>query len=106
VTHDKLGSHTRWTHPYVWLSCIAGLSEVGERSNSFDALSHHWLQLLASAGHVALYDFLTGEKKWVHKGVEGTLFLIRRQVVPIYRYIVLNKKSQGDSSRSTPMLNL
>jgi len=54
------------------------------------------VQLLASAGHVALYDFMVGEKKWVHKGVEGTLFLIRRHSVPIYRYIVLNKKSQGE----------
>lgn len=59
---------------------------------------------------MALYDFLTGEKKWVHKGVEGTLFLIRRRVVPIYRYIVLNKKSQGDPlggvSATTAPLNL
>ena len=55
------------------------------------------MQLLATAGHVALYDFNQAAGKWAHKGVEGTLFLIKRRSQPFYQYIVLNKKSQGDS---------
>ena len=53
------------------------------------------MQLLASAGHIVLYDYDIGTKSWTHKGVEGTLFLIKRRVLPMYQYIVLNKKSQG-----------
>lgn len=55
------------------------------------------VQLLATAGHVTLYDFAPQEQKWARKGVEGTLFIIKRRSQPSYQYIVLNKKSQGES---------
>lgn len=53
------------------------------------------VQLLASAGHIVLYDYNISTKSWTHKGVEGTLFLVKRRVPPSFQYIVLNKKSQG-----------
>lgn len=53
------------------------------------------VQLLATAGHVALYDYDQVNVKWSHKGIEGTLFLIKRRTQPYHQFIVLNKKSQG-----------
>ncbi|BDA51353.1 probable mRNA-decapping enzyme 1B at N-terminal half [Coccomyxa sp. Obi] len=51
-------------------------------------------QVLASANHVALYDFDQTDSRWIRKDVEGSLFLIQRNVVPFYQIIILNKKSQ------------
>ncbi|KAK9902790.1 hypothetical protein WJX75_006055 [Coccomyxa subellipsoidea] len=51
-------------------------------------------QVLASANHVALYDFDQEDSRWVRKDVEGSLFLVQRNVHPIYQIIILNKKSQ------------
>jgi hypothetical protein len=50
-------------------------------------------ELLASAGHVALYNFDIPTKRWSRKDVEGSLFLVRRQSHPRFQLIILNKKS-------------
>eukprot|EP00887_Chlorella_sp_A99_P001721 scaffold8.g1721.t1 len=50
-------------------------------------------QLLATAGHVALYDFEVTTKKWSRKDVEGSLFLVKRRSQPRFQFVILNKKS-------------
>lgn len=50
-------------------------------------------QLLATAGHVALYDFDVSNKKWSRKDVEGSLFVYKRRGLPRFRFTILNKKS-------------
>ncbi len=75
-------------------------------------------QVLATAGHVALYDFNQDSSCWVknvllnvlksqwklalrtrplqeRKDVEGSLFLLKRRTNPRFQFIILNKKSQG-----------
>jgi mRNA-decapping enzyme 1B len=52
----------------------------------------HTTQLLATAGHVALYDFDPAGQKWARKGVEGGLFVVKRAAAPRFRFVVLNKK--------------
>ncbi|KAL4450574.1 hypothetical protein ABPG77_000930 [Micractinium sp. CCAP 211/92] len=51
------------------------------------------LQLLATAGHVALYDFDIPTKRWSRKDVEGSLFLVKRRSQPRFQFVILNKKS-------------
>ena len=88
---------------------------------------YHVEQVLASAGHVALYDFDQQTNSWVcqafwriclrcffwegfrgyqellqnRKDVEGTLFVIKRRTAPRFQYIILNKKSQGAHDRGS-----
>ncbi|PSC74420.1 mRNA-decapping enzyme isoform B [Micractinium conductrix] len=50
-------------------------------------------ELLATAGHVALYDFDIPTKRWSRKDVEGSLFLVKRRLQPRFQFIILNKKS-------------
>ena len=50
--------------------------------------------IVATAGHVALYDFDPRTKAWSRKDVEGSLFLVRRRDGR-FRFVILNKK--GDS---------
>ena len=50
-------------------------------------------QLLATAGHVALYDFDVAAKKWARKDVEGSLFLVKRREPPRFQFVILNKKN-------------
>ncbi|KAL4439688.1 hypothetical protein ABPG75_002689 [Micractinium tetrahymenae] len=50
-------------------------------------------ELLATAGHVALYDFDIPTKRWSRKDVEGSLFLVKRRSQPRFQFIILNKKS-------------
>jgi hypothetical protein len=59
-------------------------------------------ELLASAGHVALYNFDIPTKRWSRKDVEGSLFLVRRQSHPRFQLIILNKKSAGKPSLLLP----
>ena len=49
-------------------------------------------QVIATAGHVALYDFDVGTSEWSRKDVEGTLFLVKRRGSPRFRFVILNKK--------------
>ncbi|KAK9812955.1 hypothetical protein WJX72_006381 [[Myrmecia] bisecta] len=53
-------------------------------------------EVLASAGHVALYDFNEQESAWARKDVEGSLFLLKRKSQPRFQFIILNKKSQDN----------
>lgn len=50
-------------------------------------------ELLATAGHVALYDFDVPTRRWARKDVEGSLFLVKRRGTPRFQIIILNKKS-------------
>jgi hypothetical protein len=50
--------------------------------------------IVATAGHVALYDFDPSAKAWSRKEVEGSLFLVRTRDGR-FRFVILNKK--GDS---------
>ena len=54
------------------------------------------LQLLATAGHVALYDFDIPTKRWARKDVEGSLFVVKRSSQPRFQMVILNKKSAGE----------
>ncbi|KAL6052156.1 mRNA-decapping enzyme 1B [Balamuthia mandrillaris] len=51
------------------------------------------VQVVGSAGHVALYAFQTGPQVWERKDVEGSLFVARRDLAPFYRVVVLNRLS-------------
>lgn len=48
---------------------------------------------MATAGHVALYDFDVPTRRWARKDVEGSLFLVKRRGTPRFQIIILNKKS-------------
>ncbi|KAK9840834.1 hypothetical protein WJX81_007923 [Elliptochloris bilobata] len=52
--------------------------------------------VLATAGHVALYDFNQESSCWERKDVEGSLFLLKRRTNPRFQFIILNKKSQDN----------
>jgi hypothetical protein len=49
-------------------------------------------QVIATAGHVALYDFDVETSTWSRKEVEGSLFLVKRKDVPRFKFVILNKK--------------
>ena len=53
-------------------------------------------QVIATAGHVALYDFDVSTSQWSRKDVEGSLFLVKRRGAPRFRFVILNKK--GDDN--------
>jgi hypothetical protein len=48
---------------------------------------------LATAAHVALYNFDVPTRRWTRKDVEGSLFLVKRRGSPRFQIIILNKKS-------------
>mmetsp|Transcript_20868 Transcript_20868/g.37256 ORF Transcript_20868/g.37256 Transcript_20868/m.37256 type:complete len:268 (-) Transcript_20868:90-893(-) len=53
-------------------------------------------EILASVGHVALYDLNVNDSKWSRKDIEGSLFFVRRSAEPLFQLIVLNKKSPNN----------
>lgn len=53
-------------------------------------------EVIATSGHVALYDFDTVSSQWSRKDVEGSLFLVKRRGSPRFRFVILNKK--GDDN--------
>lgn len=61
--------------------------------NVLRRIDPHVEELLATAGHVALYDFDIPTKRWSRKDVEGSLFLVKRRSQPRFQFIILNKKS-------------
>ena len=56
------------------------------------------IQVIASAGHVALYDYDTATEAWRRKDIEGSLFVLRRSSEPRYQMLILNKKSATNYS--------
>ncbi|PNH05971.1 mRNA-decapping enzyme-like protein [Tetrabaena socialis] len=50
-------------------------------------------EVLASSGHVSLYNMSVDAQQWQRKNVEGSLFLIKRRSAPRFRMMVLNKMS-------------
>jgi len=48
---------------------------------------------LATAAHVALYNFDVPSRRWTRKDVEGSLFLVKRRGSPRFQIVILNKKS-------------
>lgn len=50
-------------------------------------------ELLATAAHVALYNFDVPTRRWTRKDVEGSLFLVKRRGSPRFQIVILNKKS-------------
>lgn len=50
-------------------------------------------QILATAGHVALYKFLPATQAWERKEVEGSLFVVERTEEPLHTIVVLNRIS-------------
>ncbi|KAK9844655.1 hypothetical protein WJX74_005190 [Apatococcus lobatus] len=53
-------------------------------------------EVLAIAGHVSLYGFDKNQSAWARRDVEGSLFLIKRNTAPRFRFIILNKKSTNN----------
>ena len=53
----------------------------------------HVKEILATAGHVTLYDFDMELSQWSHQGVEGPLFVIKRRTQPQFQFIVMNRRS-------------
>lgn len=53
-------------------------------------------ELLATAAHVALYDFDVSTTQWSRKDVEGSLFVVKRRGLPRFRFVILNKKSANN----------
>ncbi|GMH43225.1 hypothetical protein BSKO_11147 [Bryopsis sp. KO-2023] len=68
-------------------------------------------EILYSATHVAVYEFDTKGKYWKRSNIEGTLFLVKRQVQPRCQIIVMNGKGTEnfyevvDGSLETEMLD-
>jgi mRNA-decapping enzyme 1B len=56
------------------------------------------LQVIASAGHVALYDYDTSTEAWRRKDIEGSLFILKRSSEPRFQMLILNKKSTTNYS--------
>ena len=48
---------------------------------------------MATAAHVALYNFDVPTRRWTRKDVEGSLFLVKRRGSPRFQIVILNKKS-------------
>ena len=53
----------------------------------------HVTEILGTASHVTLYGFDIDISAWSRKNVEGSLFVVRRSVEPIFQFVVLNRLS-------------
>jgi len=53
----------------------------------------HVEEILATAGHVTLYDFNMELSQWSRKDVEGPLFVVKRRTQPRFQFIVMNRRS-------------
>eukprot|EP01126_Amoeba_proteus_P026221 TRINITY_DN2599_c0_g1_i8.p1 TRINITY_DN2599_c0_g1~~TRINITY_DN2599_c0_g1_i8.p1 ORF type:complete len:168 (-),score=26.54 TRINITY_DN2599_c0_g1_i8:405-908(-) len=49
-------------------------------------------KLVFTTFHVSTYVFETESTTWYHKGVKGSLFLVKRRKEPIYQLIILNRE--------------
>ncbi|KAK3260219.1 hypothetical protein CYMTET_30811 [Cymbomonas tetramitiformis] len=49
--------------------------------------------VLATAGHVALYQLDLDKMQWSRKEVEGSLFIVKRRSQPLFQFVVLNQRS-------------
>ncbi|KAH7292591.1 hypothetical protein KP509_29G076300 [Ceratopteris richardii] len=56
-------------------------------------LDEHIQEILFTAAHVTLYDFDVDKCQWSRKGVEGSLFVVKRRNKPRFQFIVMNRRS-------------
>ncbi|CAG8531184.1 1006_t:CDS:2, partial [Ambispora leptoticha] len=49
------------------------------------------VEIIDSSSHVVVYKFDTQTTSWTKKGVEGTLFVFKRCIQPVYGFIVMNR---------------
>jgi len=54
-------------------------------------LDREILQILETAGHVAIYSFLQETNAWEKKEVEGSLFVVERRTDPQFQFWVMNR---------------
>jgi mRNA-decapping enzyme 1B len=52
--------------------------------------------IIGVATHVCLYEFDETTQQWEKRQVEGSLFLVRRNELPRFRLIILNRHSQDN----------
>ncbi|KAL1914750.1 uncharacterized protein VTP21DRAFT_8008 [Calcarisporiella thermophila] len=50
-------------------------------------------EILDSSSHVVIYKFNSARKEWEKKGVEGTMFIFKRSVAPVYGFFIMNRLS-------------
>lgn len=48
-------------------------------------------EIIICAGQVAVYYFDFNREDWERKNIEGTLFFVRRSIVPEYAFVVINR---------------
>ncbi|KQK12264.1 mRNA-decapping enzyme-like protein [Brachypodium distachyon] len=49
--------------------------------------------ILIIAAHVTAYSFDEGTNQWSRKGVEGSLFVVKRNTQPRFQFIVMNRRN-------------
>ncbi|XP_016189353.1 mRNA-decapping enzyme-like protein [Arachis ipaensis] len=60
---------------------------VLQRFNPFIA------EILFTAAHVSFYEFNIETNQWSRKDVEGSLFVVKRNVQPQFQFIVMNRQN-------------
>ncbi|QDZ20260.1 mRNA-decapping enzyme [Chloropicon primus] len=53
-------------------------------------------EVLETANHVCLYEFIVNLSQWKRREVEGTLFIVKRSTHPRFQLIILNRRSQSN----------
>ncbi|KAI8057728.1 hypothetical protein BDF22DRAFT_616505 [Syncephalis plumigaleata] len=47
--------------------------------------------IIDSASHAVLYEFEPETREWTKKNVEGAMFIVERDVVPLFGFFILNR---------------
>ncbi|CAI8614885.1 unnamed protein product [Vicia faba] len=50
-------------------------------------------EILFTAAHVTFYDFNIETNQWSRKDVEGSLFVVKRNALPQFQFIVMNRRN-------------
>ncbi|KAK9762304.1 hypothetical protein K7432_012105 [Basidiobolus ranarum] len=61
--------------------------------NVLQRLDRNITEILDSSSHVVVYKFDNDTQSWTKKGVEGTMFLFKREISPKYGFFVMNRLS-------------
>ncbi|KAK6944071.1 mRNA-decapping enzyme subunit 1, partial [Dillenia turbinata] len=50
-------------------------------------------EILITAAHVTFYEFNIEQNQWSRKDVEGSLFVVKRNALPRFQFIVMNRRN-------------
>ncbi|KAL2481693.1 mRNA-decapping enzyme-like protein [Abeliophyllum distichum] len=51
-------------------------------------------EILMTAAHVTFYEFNIDSTQWSRKDVEGSLFVVKRNTQPQFKFVVMNRRSE------------